>query len=208
MSTDELIPSIGQVVGQNLLRLREHHQQTQSDVTREIFARTGQQWTRAQVSTLENGKREGIAFEELLVLAFTYDVPLAELFRSGTPIAGGDEETDFHVRAGGILTTMSAVRDALRGDKVKASAPRRSRGALLPSSIEADKAVAERLGLDTQAVANAAIKMWGRTLTEQRDARLGDTSSISPRTLQAKRGAMTRLLTAQIEAHFRVEEKR
>lgn len=213
VSTHESTPTLGQVVGQNLRRLRTRENLTQADVTRRIFDMTGERWTPDQVSILENGKREGIAFEDLLALAHTFGVPLAEFFDSGFVVVGGGDEdlaTNFLARAGKFVVTLESVRRALHGDRVRSAfrSPDTSTAVLewLASQVEADKAVAERLGVDLQAVVNAAVTMWGHTLTEEREARLGDTSDVPPRTLQGKRGAMTRVLTAQIEAALRVEE--
>ena len=211
MSTDELVPSVGQIVGQNLSRLRERERLTQADLTKRIFDRTGERWTRAQLSTLENGKRESITLEELLVLAHTFGVRLADLFDSGViVVAAGDEDLarNFLVNAGDFLVTLEGIRAALEGGPVRAFArpdTARKVKTWLASQVEADKAVAERLGLDVKTVVDAAVTMWGHTLTEERDARLGDTGELPPRTLQAKRGAMTRVLTGQIEAHLRAK---
>jgi transcriptional regulator with XRE-family HTH domain len=214
VSTHESTPTLGQVAGQNLRRLRTREHLTQADVTRRIFDMTGERWTPDQVSILENGKRGTITLEDLLVLAHAFGVPLAEFFDSGFVVVGeGDEDLAkrFVARAGKFVVTLEGVRQALSGDRMRSAfgSPDTSTAVLewLESQVEADKAVADRLGVDLQAVVDAAVKMWGHTLTEERDAQLGDTSGIPPRSVQGKRGAMTRVLTARIEAALRVEGK-
>jgi transcriptional regulator with XRE-family HTH domain len=83
VSTDEFTLSMGEIVGQNVSRLRERARLTQNDLVMRIFHRTGETWTRAQLSTIENGKRESVSLAELLVLACAFDITLPDLFAAG-----------------------------------------------------------------------------------------------------------------------------
>jgi hypothetical protein len=47
-------------------------------------------------------------------------------------------------------------------------------------------------------VLGLSLSLWGRILGEQRDHLLGDTSDMSQRTIQAKRGRITRGLLKQL----------
>ena len=191
---------LGEIVGQSLTRLREKERLTQNELVMRIFFRTGETWTRAQLSTLENGKREGVSVGEMLILACAFDVTLSEMFEP--------EESDRVVRMGRFRMALGDLRSALAGGPIVGAADE-SGGpkAWTAAQVEADRAVADRLGVPVHVVVDAAVQLWGHTLTVQRDERLGDTSDIAARTLQAKRGAMTRLLTAQIEARLRVDAK-
>jgi hypothetical protein len=67
---------------------------------------------------------------------------------------------------------------------------------------ETERKAARALHVDDPAeVAVAALKLWGRSLTQERDARVVDAAApdASPRTLQALRGHVTRHLLEEIE---------
>jgi hypothetical protein len=66
---------------------------------------------------------------------------------------------------------------------------------------EAEQKAARRLAVDPHDLAIVAFAQWGRSLTEERDARVAALSDISttPRTTQARRGHVTRLLLDELE---------
>jgi hypothetical protein len=67
---------------------------------------------------------------------------------------------------------------------------------------ETERKAARTLHIDDPAeVAVAALRLWGRSLTQERDARVVDAAApdASPRTLQALRGHVTRHLLEEIE---------
>ena len=65
-----------------------------------------------------------------------------------------------------------------------------------------EKKLAARLGITPRKVAIHAVKLWGRTLTAEREARLenrlDDTLDNSARSLRTTRGHITRELTAEL----------
>lgn len=202
MSTNKAVP-LSRIVGGNLRFFREAKRQTQADAARHLAA-GGLEWTRDQVSTLENGNRETISFEELFAIAYAYAVPIARLL-------DGDDEQVIAINARTFATLDMARRafsqQAARLPTHRDEAEHRRRREEWerehpPERDEADQAVAEKLDQPVAWVIEAARELWGHTLTEEREKRLGDTSELSPRTLQAKRGAMTRKLTAEIEPHI------
>jgi hypothetical protein len=74
------------------------------------------------------------------------------------------------------------------------------------SKGEAEMKAARKLSVDAEVVATAALGLWKRSLTEQRDAIVAETApaDASPRTLQAMRGRVTRELLEELQA--RIEE--
>jgi len=205
MATQKAIP-LSSVVGRNLRFFREQRRQTQTDAARHLLV-GGLRWSRDQVSTLETGNRESITFEELYAIAFAYGVPIAQLF------AGDDDQVvkindrvfatlktvreSFSRQPTRLMTRQEEEEDWKRWEELAAK--------YAAARDEADKAVAGKLGYPVEWVISAAHDLWGHSLTEERDARLGDTSGIPARTLQAKRGAMTRKLTAEIAAYIKRE---
>ena len=67
---------------------------------------------------------------------------------------------------------------------------------------EAEKKLAARLGITPRSIAVQAVRLWDRTLTVERDARLrerlGDTPDDSAGSLRTTRGHITRQLIAQL----------
>lgn len=189
---------MGNVVGENLRRLRQERRQTQVEAARFLGGR-GLAWTRDHLNNVELGRRPVIELNALWMLSAAYDVPLAEWFAGEGDI----------VLAPDVTVTRAEVRRALprkvepptlHGDLVRHVID-------LMGSQPADAAVAERLGARAAEVDAAARSLWdGRTVTEERDRRIGDTTDLAPRTLQAKRGAMTRQLTAEIRARLAGEQ--
>lgn len=75
---------------------------------------------------------------------------------------------------------------------------------------DAEQKAAHKLGVPALAVSIAAYKRWGRSLTEERDRRVGEQviSETAPRTLQAIRGHVTRVLLTEIASFVSKLRKR
>jgi transcriptional regulator with XRE-family HTH domain len=83
------------------------------------------------------------------------------------------------------------------------------RAAQFAARNDAEMKAARKLHLDDAVeVAFAALRLWGRSLTEERDARVSAMAppDASPRTLQALRGHITRQLLEELEPVLIVEE--
>jgi transcriptional regulator with XRE-family HTH domain len=72
-------PSVGQVIGENLRRLRSERALTQEEAARTV-REVGLPWTRKHVAALETAVREDLTIGELVLLARAFDVPLREWF--------------------------------------------------------------------------------------------------------------------------------
>ena len=62
---------------------------------------------------------------------------------------------------------------------------------------------ARRLGVEPAQVRLAARVLWRRDFSEERDARAGEASGLSPRTLQARRGHAARAMLAELGTFLR-----
>jgi hypothetical protein len=115
-----------------------------------------------------------------------------------------------------LLERGESIQDLATPTKLRARAERLQRlerilprisnlqlGAALEAAHgETERKAARTLHVDDPAeVAVAALRLWGRSLTQERDARVVDAAApdASPRTLQALRGHVTRHLLEEIE---------
>lgn len=181
--------SVGHTVGENLHRIRVSAGESQAE-TAQRLQRHGLDWKRDQVAALETGRRTSVGVDELLILSWAYDVPMAEWFTGEGRVSLGTD----------LDAEREDVRDALSG--------KRKRRALVldfatAPDLEADARVAERLGVDQDEVTRIAHELWGHSLTDERNKRLptGD-----PKTLRTLRGGMTKRLMREVELYMKEKE--
>ncbi|WP_158886313.1 helix-turn-helix domain-containing protein [Amycolatopsis anabasis] len=202
--------AIGAVIGDNLRRLREQLQLTQEEVA-QLARAHDPAWDRRKVEAIENGRRQGLRVEDLLVLATALNVALGEF-------AAGEGEVRLSEHR---IVGRSLIRAILRGDHVRQdlsdlpSGAKRAElfrardqiaaaeAALHPAPVDADLVLAARLGVAPQVVLDSAYALWDKTLTEERDARLGDREQPEAGDRKARRNKTTRELSALIEADLR-----
>ena len=100
---------------------------------------------------------------------------------------------------GHLLARKSELGEAL--DLVWGDAPATVKAkAVHEAAGEAEQKAARKLGVHPAAVALAAHRRWGQSLTAERDQRvLGRSPGESPRRIQAIRGHVTRLLIAELD---------
>jgi len=129
------------------------------------------------------GRYEDVRYTDL-------DVPLLrELRRKQTAAVSA---------MGRLLAQKSELGEAL--DSVWAGAPATVKAkAVHAAAGEAEQKAARKLGVHPAAVALAAQRRWGRSLTDERDRRVMERSSDeSPRRVQAIRGHVTRTLIGEL----------
>jgi len=197
-------------VGENLQRLRERARLTQHELARLLLNR-GVPWTRSKIAAVEAGERPNLSFTDVLVLANTFNVEVAEL------VAGdGDTALSPHV-----ALPRAAVRDLVRGLSVLGGADawdseRRHELSRLASmradgdvrktaqfrASEADQALASRLEIPATTIIATAMQLWHRTLTEERDRRVAELGDKEVNERQAYRGHITRELSQQIQTEL------
>lgn len=200
-SDDERPATVGTVVGENLRKVRMANRWTQDKLASAV-ALSGLNWKRTHVADFENGRRETIDVGTLVVLASACEISAPDLFAGeGAVLLTPRSEYERYsatVTREELRTWLSAGTAALEvggTDAVKAALDRfRYEGREIP--IEADAALAERLGVSTRAVVDAALQVWDRSLTEERDRRVAALGDLPLNERQAKQGHITRQLTA------------
>lgn len=189
-----------QVVGFRLARLRDQFGLSQDDIAT-AAQRLGLAWRRSSVAMLEQGRR-GLSAEELLLLPYVLD----EAIRRGNP----DAEVALEVSLGELLEPgrreVLALTDAfgLTGKQVEAwlggATPDVVPWKRQPDITEAERHAAAFLEVPVDAVQDAARRLWGRTLTEERDRRVAESADpdMSTRSRQARRALVTRALHREL----------
>lgn len=199
-------------------RVRERRQALglrQDDVARRA-RQAGLPWSRPTVTEIESGRRD-LSFPEVLALLGVLDLDLPGLLVDAgalriTPRLNADGDA----LAGGlrgkpplksvlVVQTPRGFRRAARDALASASAnyPDMTLGQFedveQASAGEAEQKAAPRLGISPMDISVLAFRLWGRSLTEERDARVAErTKDTSPRTVQALRGHATRRLLDEL----------
>jgi transcriptional regulator with XRE-family HTH domain len=199
------------VVAENLRRLREDAGFRQDDLARRSRV-VGLDWTASTVAAVETSRR-AVGLDEALLLAIVLECKVAELFE-------GDVDVRMGTRAQVHLSTARQLVQGYGGDDVaNFTTPNRSSAdgtdligiwrRIWPSmkvgdiervengaAGEAERKAARKLGIDPIDVSVAAHRLWGQSLTEERDAQ------VSPESSPATRGHITRALLLQIEDYL------
>lgn len=199
----------------NLKRIREASGRRQDDVAAEA-RRLGLTWTRSTVAALETGRRE-LKIEELVALPVILGSALGKPVTALDLYACGDA---ISLTPAVALSTQELAR-ALSGQRVSVRwlvDEERQRlideelpeladilsgfddatveRALVAGRGEAEAKAAGSLGVLPGLVGAVAVHLWGRSLSDERDARAG--SDGDARSLQARRGHATRALLAEL----------
>lgn len=176
----------GATVGENLRAARIQAGEDQSQCATRL-RRHGLDWSRDKVASTENGRRGSIAVEELLILSVAYKVPLAEWFAGEGQVQVTPE----------VAVDRDEVRKMLQGKMIK------NRPVVLDftdvEDLEADERAATRWGVDQDQVTATARELWGHTLTAERNARLAELGTKTPKELRTLRAGMTKRLMREIE---------
>ncbi len=161
----------------------------------QAMTQLGFRWT-ANIATQVTTRRRSLSLLELAGLCCALRRPLDDFLRRDAEIplpAGGNVEVE-------------DVRQALaHGAWVWASKAQtfsRIRSAYVDYTEAAIKA-ARRLGVSLPQVDAASRELWGHTLGQERDRRVKRADGESPRTLQARRGHVTRELMSELSEHLR-----
>jgi transcriptional regulator with XRE-family HTH domain len=231
-------PELSTVLADNLTRLRREAGWTQDHVAR-LMRYRGLFWNRATVAQVETRRRQ-VGAVELLALFNSFAVEPEEFFRTEAPfVRVGDADWNSDMAANALRTTPDQPAELtqsqspdLRDDldaSVKATRwfldslakwdwgnlTNRQRRAIIGSE-DATRA-AKRLSNATFRpvsfidVAGAAFQLYGRSISEERDARvsdqLRDKPEPTPRTMQALRGHVMRQLDREILAAIHAAEQ-
>lgn len=178
-----MLTGFGPAFGRRVRTLREAAGATQDELARAV-TRAGLPWTRARVSQVESG--EG---GPDLAAMFAVAVALTEL--TSTPVRLADLLPDSDAGE-----NIARLRDALAGQAVHRPAPVIGNipdPRLDPSWGAVEDHVVARLGTGSESIVlAAALKLWGRSGTQERDARAGGKAS------PQKRGGAARAVIAEL----------
>jgi transcriptional regulator with XRE-family HTH domain len=184
------------VIGRNVRTLREMSGRSQDLLSRELRS-AGLNWTRSQLAKAERGER-GISIEELVILADALGVPVSALVASPGRVAL-TPQTSVSGRSLQLMLEGKKVRPhdfetpLSRGDW---SAYERG----VPWA-DANARAAQRLGATKQEIHAASVRLWGRVLLDEREARVEELTAglnLDARSLQAARGHTTRTLMQEL----------
>ena len=219
--------TIREVVGENVRRIRDEAGARQDDVAAAARG-VGLSWTRSKITALERGDKaldlaEAVLLAEAMGEVSGQPVGVADLlagdgavrlsrktvvhratlrrFLGGEPVEmfvddvpGGPERMQ-----AAIVTTSAAFKRASQ-----LVGPGRTNMGTLRHAEEVAGEVEERagrtLGLSKVEVAYLAAGLWDRTLTEERDRRVGDDVPLKSRS--ARRGRVTRQLVDELRVRL------
>jgi transcriptional regulator with XRE-family HTH domain len=202
--------TVGAVVGENLRRLREQSRLTQYEAAH-LVKQYGLRWSRSKVAAIEAGERSTVSVADVLLLALAFRVSITEFFEGDGDVMLAEHLTPLPrewviaIMQGTYPPPEITQREATereQGDveQMFATIDAFKRGS---DAIEADQALARRLKVSVEDVVAVARAMWGRTLTDERDARVVELGAVETAERQARRGHITRELSQQIEAQLR-----
>lgn len=174
-----------QSLGDRMRQLREQRGMPQDEFARLARQRGLDKWTRSTVAKIEGGQRE-LKAGELLLLPYVLRVALEELIPT----------TKFADLGPGLSKVETkALRSLLRGSVPNpVSSP-------VTEPAEAEEKAGRTLGWRVDDVTNRAVRLWGLSLTGERERRLMRQlggRSVPPESKQAIRGRITRQLLVEL----------
>ncbi len=190
---------LSSIVGARVKALRER-----DGVTLDAVARAGQSaglpWRRVTVAAIEQGRRR-LTIEELALLPWLLE--RAGVQHGTRALLGDDDRIDLAPRvtvSGWVLAGMLG-RPGETGfvlpqadDPLWAAMRRGGREA-------AEMRAAEALGARPRDIAMTAVRLWGRSLSEERDARLAQRTDLAGRDIHRAAGHVTRQLIRELREY-------
>lgn len=180
---------IANVLGENCRRIRKDADLTQDDLAK-AARRVGLRWTASKVRDFETG-RSAPTFATVIALTAALgevtdqQVRLVDLVRSDGDVTVTE---DFEPTGEQLQAFCGGGVWAARWDHVHID----TFEPVLDWSGLTDQRVAASLGLDTEELCDAAMKLWGSVFSAERDRRAG------PGANPQKRGRVTRELKAEL----------
>lgn len=181
-----------QVVGQRVRELREQAGLRQDDLA--LAARGfGLLWNHSRVAALERGAK-AISAEELVLLPAILGSAL------GRPVGMGklfDSDGSVQLSRSAEIPSRS-LSEVLCGADPKPRIVCQGIGETRPGPVsECDERARRKLGVGADTYVTICNQLWGHSLLAERDARFGALMNVSPASLAARRGRVTRELLAE-----------
>ncbi|MDP9329990.1 MAG: helix-turn-helix domain-containing protein [Actinomycetota bacterium] len=218
---------VNAVIGQALRRRRIELGKSQDAIARQARL-ASLSWNRPTVSAIESGDRE-VSPGELFILMTFLDMNLADVF-GATPkllltrsfvingedlVTGLKGETSLRSSAKVHPLATRASASAFSSELKRTAAGMKALTRAWPQAPfettmkaeqsaagETEQKGARKLGVHPIDVALTAYRLWDRSLTEERDARVASPTEVDTRALQALRGHTTRKLLEELAAAF------
>ena len=197
-----------ELVAERVRSRREKVGLTQDQVARAAWTVGLPSFRRGVIAGIERGTRD-LTLPELAALVHVLGTSVQKLFRGGGPVYLDE----------GVVIETDILLDALFGRRQgqwdfatepTAAIVRGRHGVVAGFVPEEDRGVAEqkaarKLSVPTETIAATAQKLWGRSLTVERDARVARSvpTGVPPRSLQALRGHVTRQLLTEVAGVLR-----
>jgi transcriptional regulator with XRE-family HTH domain len=177
------------VIARNVARLRAARGWTQADLALRMRGLGFTNWQANRAAQIETLRRP-VTLAEVLMLSWLFGEPLSALF-------DGDGLADL---GHGATADLAAIRAIITGD-VTAELPEADPGA----DTGELRRIARNLGLSPDVLNWLAHSIYGRDFFAERDHRAGDTSGMGKRSVQTKRGNITRTMTAELAGVIRAQ---
>lgn len=176
------------VVALNMARLRVDRGWSQSDLAWRMRA-NGCDWTLNRVTQTETLRRP-VTLQEVVSLAWVFEVPMAEL-------VAGDNSAEF---PDGRAVSLDDIRRAITGDTSTQTHSREHRERLFDRG-EIRK-MAKSLEVTPELLDWLARRLYGHSFVQERNERAGDLTGLPKRSAQTKRGHATRALVDEVRAYL------
>ncbi len=186
--------TLEEVVGRNLRGIRAQLELSQDEIAASA-RRVGLPWSRSSVTAVEAGTKT-LDLGEVVLASLALAVSVADLLAGGGSVRLS-ERSSISLP---VLRAVLAGKELPPGQHALKVLPESNRElAATAAAGEAEQKAARKIGVDAQVLTAAAIRLWGHSLTVERDARLGNVGSKSTRSIQALRGRVTRNLLEELE---------
>lgn len=173
------------------------------DQLAEYLRAFGLDWDQGAVARLEAGRKERLTFRQALQLLFALQIDAAEII-DAPDLAMIELAPGHRVRADVLRHRIDPARQMRARGPAALDTPMLRRAEQVLSPGEAERKAARKLGVGPKTVVDAAMRLWGRRLPDERDNRLTEAST--GRSLQAARGHVTRQLLAELAAHLQEDQ--
>lgn len=180
---------VAAVVAANVRRLRAKRGWSQADLHRALSAQGIRRWSASTVAQVETGRQRADRLLDLAALTSVFGVPLAELIEGE-----GQVDTD----TGDM--SLTDIRDALAGR----AAPARPDQA--DELHDLARTARRSTALSAEDFMLASLDLFGRwDFNAMRNELVAAEGEADARTVQARRGHVTRRLLEQLADHIKVE---
>jgi transcriptional regulator with XRE-family HTH domain len=188
-----------QAMGGELKRLREA-QGVRQDTIAYVAQKFGLSWTQSTVAAIEGGRRS-LSIGELGLLPTIATMAGIFVQRVLDLMPDTDESV---IVAPGIEIPLNRFRSLYGSREERESAPSFALPEKRHIATEAERKAGRALGASPVAVLRAAVDRWGHSLADERDRRIGARAeTLSPRSLQAVRGRITRKLVRELRPRIK-----